>query len=77
MWTAPAGAKLTVDTPVTLTYDNGAGLVFSRKISIDQNYMLTITDTRRQQRRAPVDPDALRPDHPRRRAEGDRLLHPA
>jgi YidC/Oxa1 family membrane protein insertase len=44
-WTAPADAKLTPATPVTLTYDNGAGLVFSRKISIDDNYMFTIEDT--------------------------------
>ncbi len=44
-WTAPPGATLTPQTPVTLTYDNGAGLVFSRKIAIDDNYMLTVTDT--------------------------------
>jgi YidC/Oxa1 family membrane protein insertase len=43
-WTAPAGAQLTVDTPVTLTYDNGAGLVFSRTIAIDANFMFTVTD---------------------------------
>ena len=35
MWTAPAGAKLTTATPVTLTYDNGAGLVFTRTIALD------------------------------------------
>ena len=44
-WTAPAGATLTPESPVTLTYDNGAGLVFNRKISIDDQYMLTVTDT--------------------------------
>ncbi len=44
-WSAPAGAKLTPTTPVTLTYDNGAGLVFSRKIAIDDTYMLTVTDS--------------------------------
>ncbi len=44
-WTAPAGAELSVDTPVTLTYDNGDGLVFSRRIAIDENFMFTITDT--------------------------------
>ncbi|MBN9020851.1 MAG: membrane protein insertase YidC, partial [Rhizobiales bacterium] len=43
-WTAPAGAELTVDKPVTLTYDNGQGLVFSRTIAIDQNFMFTVTD---------------------------------
>ncbi len=45
VWTAPEGAKLTVATPVTLTYDNSAGLVFSRKIAIDGNYMLTVADS--------------------------------
>ena len=45
VWTAPADARLTVATPVTLTYDNGAGLVFSREIAIDDKYMLTVTDS--------------------------------
>ena len=31
-------------TPVTLTYDNGAGLVFTRTIAVDDNYMFTVTD---------------------------------
>jgi YidC/Oxa1 family membrane protein insertase len=29
---------------VTLTWDNGAGLVFTRTISVDQNYMFTVKD---------------------------------
>ena len=33
MWTAPEGAKLTPETPVTLTYDNGQ----TKKISIPDN----------------------------------------
>ena len=44
IWTAPAGAKLTPDTPVTLTYDNGAGLTFKRIISIDPSFMFTVRD---------------------------------
>jgi YidC/Oxa1 family membrane protein insertase len=44
-WTAPAGAVLTPATPVTLTFDNGAGLVFNRVISIDENYLFTVTDS--------------------------------
>jgi YidC/Oxa1 family membrane protein insertase len=43
-WTAPAGAVLTPATPLVLTYDNGRGLVFTRTISIDQNYMFAIAD---------------------------------
>ena len=44
VWSAPDGARLTPSTPVTLTYDNGAGLVFNRQIAIDDTYMLTVTD---------------------------------
>ncbi|MCA0042461.1 membrane protein insertase YidC [Celeribacter litoreus] len=45
LWTAPAGARLTVDSPVTLTWDNGKGLVFEREISIDADYLFTITQS--------------------------------
>ena len=44
LWTAPAGAKLTQETPVTLTYTNDKGVVFTRTISIDDRYMFTIAD---------------------------------
>jgi YidC/Oxa1 family membrane protein insertase len=44
LWTAD-GSTLTPATPVTLTFDNGQGLVFHRKISIDNDYMLGIGDT--------------------------------
>ena len=43
-WTAPEGAKLTSASPVTMTWDNGEGLVFTRTISVDENYMFTIKD---------------------------------
>jgi YidC/Oxa1 family membrane protein insertase len=36
---------LTPQSPVTLTYDNGAGLVFRRKIAVDQRYMFTLSDS--------------------------------
>ncbi|MDV4143240.1 membrane protein insertase YidC [Shimia sp. FJ5] len=41
-WTAAADATLTEDSPVTLTWDNGAGLTFRRTISVDENYMFSI-----------------------------------
>jgi len=44
VWTANA-QTLTPDTPVTLTWDNGAGLLFTRKIELDKDYMFTVTDT--------------------------------
>ncbi len=43
VWSAPAGVTLTETTPVTLTWDNGAGLVFRRTIAVDRNYMFTVT----------------------------------
>lgn len=39
------GGELTPTTPVTLTYDNGQGLVFTRKISVDDKFMFTVSDT--------------------------------
>jgi YidC/Oxa1 family membrane protein insertase len=42
-WTASA-TTLSPAHPVTLTWDNGAGLIFTRTISVDENYMFTIDD---------------------------------
>ena len=45
LWQAQSGATLTPDTPVTLTWDNGAGLSFRREISIDDRLMFTVTQS--------------------------------
>ncbi|MGH6933990.1 MAG: membrane protein insertase YidC [Dongiaceae bacterium] len=37
------GAKLTPDRPVTLTWDNGRGLKFSRILKLDDEYVITVT----------------------------------
>lgn len=44
-WTLTKGATLTPTTPVELTWDNGAGLRFTRVIAIDAQYLFTVTDT--------------------------------
>ena len=44
VWTADA-KTLTPERPVTLTWDNGEGLVFKRVIAVDDKYMFTITDS--------------------------------
>ena len=44
-WRLTQGSILTPATPVTLTWDNGAGLRFTRRISIDNQYMFVVTDT--------------------------------
>lgn len=43
MWSAPAGATLSPGNPVTLSWDNGEGLVFTKTIAIDEHYLFTIT----------------------------------
>jgi YidC/Oxa1 family membrane protein insertase len=43
LWTAD-GDVLSETKPLTLTYDNGQGLVFHRKIAVDDRYMFTVTD---------------------------------
>ncbi|WP_417670969.1 membrane protein insertase YidC [Roseibium sp.] len=42
VWSVEGNATLTPASPVTLTYDNGQGLTFKRKFSIDENYMFDI-----------------------------------
>ncbi len=54
VWTAPAGAVLSESNPVTLTWDNGAGLKFSRKIEISDEYLFTVTQTVENTTSAPV-----------------------
>ncbi|MGH7021714.1 MAG: membrane protein insertase YidC, partial [Brevundimonas sp.] len=44
-WQLTKGATLTPTTPVELTWDNGAGLRFTRVIAIDAQYVFTVTDT--------------------------------
>ncbi len=44
-WRLTQGATLTPTTPVTLTWDNGAGLRFTRRIALDDQYLFTVTDT--------------------------------
>ncbi|MGE0845854.1 MAG: membrane protein insertase YidC [Flavobacteriaceae bacterium] len=44
-WQVSGGSTLTASSPVTLTWSNGAGLTFTRRIAVDSNYMFTITDT--------------------------------
>ncbi len=45
IWRLTEGATLTPTTPVTLTWDNGAGLRFTRRIALDDQYLFTVTDT--------------------------------
>jgi len=42
IWTAETAESLTPGTPLTMTWDNGEGLVFKRIISVDKNYMFSV-----------------------------------
>jgi YidC/Oxa1 family membrane protein insertase len=45
VWTLAQGSTLAPGQPVVLTYDNGAGLTFTRQIAVDDKFMFTVTDT--------------------------------
>ena len=45
VWTLASGDTLTPATPVTLTWDNGQGLTFTRVVSVDENYLFKYEDT--------------------------------
>ncbi|MEM6683388.1 MAG: membrane protein insertase YidC, partial [Pseudomonadota bacterium] len=44
IWTT-SDTALTPQTPVTLTWDNGSGLLFKRTFSLDEDYLFDITQT--------------------------------
>jgi YidC/Oxa1 family membrane protein insertase len=44
IWKQQGSGALSTDHPVTLTYDNGHGLIFTRTISVDRNFLFGIKD---------------------------------
>ncbi len=77
LWQVAAGAKLIPSTPVTLTWDNGAGLVFTRTISVDQDYMFTVEDAVENRGSASISLNAfaLISRHGEPKVEGLYILH--
>ena len=45
VWTQTSTGALSPTHPVTLTWDNGQGLIFTRTISVDDRYMFTVVNT--------------------------------
>ena len=43
LWQVRGNSTLTEKNPVTLTFDNGEGLEFSRTFTVDENYLFSIT----------------------------------
>ncbi len=44
-WTVPAGAKLTPQSPVALTWTNQTGQTFTLTYAIDNDYLITVTQS--------------------------------
>ncbi|WP_298919196.1 membrane protein insertase YidC [uncultured Roseobacter sp.] len=53
-WTLKNGETLSVDSPITLSWDNGAGQIFERTIAVDQNYMFSLTQSVANNGNAPI-----------------------
>ena len=45
IWSLESGEKLTPDTPVTIAWDNGAGLIFRTEISVDNEFMFSFAQS--------------------------------
>ena len=54
VWKVKSGGKLTPSSPVVLTWTNDKGLTFDRRISVDDHFMFTVTDTVENGGNAPV-----------------------
>ncbi len=54
VWSRSDGTVLTPTTPVTLKWDNGKGLVFTRKYAVDKDYMFAVTQSVANTGSAPV-----------------------
>lgn len=44
-WELTSGKTLTPETPITLTYRSPSGLVFTRRITVDDKFMFTVTQS--------------------------------
>ena len=76
VWSADSD-KLAADGKVTLSFDNAAGLVFKREISVDPKYMFTIKDWVEAQpgTKADLRPYALVTRHGKPKLAGYSALH--
>lgn len=54
VWTLASGSTLSASTPVTLSWDNGEGLVFKRVISLSDQYVFTVKHEIENKSPAPV-----------------------
>ncbi len=77
IWTQDGSGALRIDHPITLIYDNGAGLLFRRTIAVDDRYLFTIKDEVQNRSANPVTlfPYALISRHGTPKTLGYYILH--
>jgi YidC/Oxa1 family membrane protein insertase len=77
VWKQNGSGALSIDRPVTLTYDNGQGLIFNRTIKVDDHYLFTISDQVQNKGSSPVTlfPYALISRHGTPKVLGYYILH--
>ena len=77
VWRQQGAGALSVNHPITLTYDNGEGLEFHRTISVDDKYLFTIKDEVTNKGGSPVTlfPYALISRHGTPQTAGYYVLH--
>jgi YidC/Oxa1 family membrane protein insertase len=77
VWTQQGSGALGIDHPITLVYDNGAGLVFTRIIAVDDHYLFTVKDQVANKGGSPVTlfPYALISRHGTPVVQGYYILH--
>src|SRR5580693_7140687 len=77
LWKQEGSGALDIDHPVTLSFDNGAGLIFRRTIAIDDHYLFTLKDEVAHKGGDPVTlfPYALISRHGTPKVQGYYILH--
>jgi len=77
VWKQQSAGALGIGHPVTLTYDNGQGLVFTRTIAVDDHYLFTVKDDVANNSDSPVTlfPYALISRHGTPQVQGYYILH--
>jgi YidC/Oxa1 family membrane protein insertase len=77
VWKQQGSGALGVGRPVTLTYDNGQGLVFTRTVAVDDHYLFTVRDEVANKGGSPVTlfPYALISRHGTPQVQGYYILH--
>ena len=77
VWTQDGSGALTVGHPITLSWDNGEGLIFHRTISVDDKYLFTVKDevTNRSDKAVSLFPYALVSRHGTPEVSGYTVLH--